>query len=125
MTIKQYVFDALKKFPSTRSNDDLLIYQVFREYAQNNGIPMAEVHAAARALGLFPAIRTIIRERQVIQAKHPELTDKKAVEEREAMVEECRQEYGPDSDWASGLELDLDAFVDDADLDFPDLELDI
>ena len=91
MTIKQYVFDALKKYPSTRSNDDLLIYQVFREYAQNNGIPMAEVHAAARALGLFPAIRTIIRERQVIQAKHPELTDKKAVEEREAMAEECRQ----------------------------------
>ena len=131
MTIKQYVFNVLKDHPESRSDDDVLVKQVFHEYAQDHSLSVRMVNDTVKGLGLFPSIRSIIRQRQRIQAKHPELTDKKAVAERAALEEEYREEYlsDTDSDLLSNLTLDIealdiDSLVEDSELDFPELEID-
>ena len=131
MTIKQYVFYVLENYPESRSNDEVLVNLVFHEYAQDHSLSVRMVNDTVKGLGLLPSIRSIIRQRQRIQAKHPELTDKKAVAERAALEEEYREEYlsDTDSDLLSNLTLDIealdiDSLVEDSELDFPELEID-
>ena len=131
MTIKQYVFYVLENYPESRSNDEVLVNLVFHEYAQDHSLSVLMVNDTVKGLGLLPSIRSIIRQRQRIQAKHPELTDKKAVAERAALEEEYREEYlsDTDSDLLSNLTLDIealdiDSLVEDSELDFPELVID-
>lgn len=126
MTIKQYVLFVLQNYPESRSNDEVLINHVFQEYAKDHSISVLYVNDTIKALGLFPSIRSIIRQRQRIQAKHPELTDQKAVEERAAMEEEYREEYLSELDSADIADIDSfsESLVKDSDLDFPDFDPD-
>lgn len=105
MTIKQYVYHALKKHPDSRSSDEALVNYVFREYASDHGLSILMVNDTIKALGFLPSIRTIIRQRQRLQAKHPELADPQALLERAAQEEEYKEEYLSDLDF-SGIDPD-------------------
>lgn len=108
MTIKQYVYNALKDHPDSRSNDDALINYVFKAYASEHSLSILMVNDTIKALGFLPSIRTIIRQRQRLQAKYPELTDPQTVLERAALEEEYREEYLSDLDFS---DVDPDSLI--------------
>ena len=84
---------VLEKEPRTRNSDNLLWLEVIK--LVNQGVlrkPMAEVLQNLNEYGL-PSIETVGRCRRKIQAEHPELRAKQAVQECRADREKEFREW--------------------------------
>lgn len=95
MTIQNYVFNSLIKYPRTRSDDNELVRRVFRDFAADHDLSVQEADRIARALPSFPKVKTIVRARAALQRKHPDLTDPEAKRKRAKYEKYYREKYSP------------------------------
>ena len=78
--VEPLVYKALVDKPSTRTDDFILVLEVFKEFVPN-GAMFEKVLEYHNQLGL-PSFASIIRIRRKLQRKHPELVNDQTAEMR-------------------------------------------
>lgn len=87
----------LEEKPITRNSDSLLELEVLKAIAKGRGTDLrqlsVEVFMRNRNSWKFPKSETIRRNRQIIQARHPELAAEDPIDAHRAVNEERVRDY--------------------------------
>ena len=93
--IRKIVYDILIDDKNARCNDMYLLARVIEAVCDMQPHTELLINQFEQwYIDGFPNFNTVIRARRKIQEKHPELTVKKAVEERKKQEERFKSEYG-------------------------------
>lgn len=103
MTVREYVIQALERFPETRRDRFELVRQVYHMNADRAGASPLQVDSAVNLLQAFRKIKLgvddVLREQRKVQNKlRPDLKDEATAAERDYRAEQYRERYSPQED---------------------------
>lgn len=103
MTVRQYVTEALERFPETRRDRFELVRRVYHMNADRAGVTLLQVDTAVNVLQRFRTIKLgvddVLREQRQVQNKErPDLQDPATLAKRSERAEQYREEYSPQED---------------------------